>query len=361
MIDAPFALAFTAGMVATVNPCGFAMLPAYLGYFLGVEGRQVNVAGAADGRPAEAPVSSGLARALVVGAVVSGGFLALFAVAGAVVTWTSFGVGEWSPWLTVVIGAVLAVLGVGFVAGWQPRVMLPRLDRGGRDRSLWSMFLFGLSYAVASLSCTIGPFTSVVASTFSRESTAAGVATFVAYGAGMGLLLMVLTVSLALARRGLVTGLRRALPHVQRISGVIMVLMGSYLAWYGVYEIRLVRQGGASGQGPVDVVTGWSTALSERLVGVDPVQVALGLALVVMVVVLMALLRADRAGAGVPEDTGGHHDDARKDGGRDGSGEGTGPGAGTGAGSGAEPAAETGPGTDHAPSAVDNEPATNRR
>ena len=38
MIDAPLALAFTAGMVATVNPCGFAMLPAYLSFFLGLEG-----------------------------------------------------------------------------------------------------------------------------------------------------------------------------------------------------------------------------------------------------------------------------------------------------------------------------------
>ncbi|HSJ36530.1 MAG TPA: hypothetical protein VLB85_15900, partial [Acidimicrobiia bacterium] len=27
--------AFAAGMISTVNPCGFAMLPAYLGYFLG--------------------------------------------------------------------------------------------------------------------------------------------------------------------------------------------------------------------------------------------------------------------------------------------------------------------------------------
>lgn len=36
-MDAPLALAFTAGMVATVNPCGFAMLPAYLSYFLGLE------------------------------------------------------------------------------------------------------------------------------------------------------------------------------------------------------------------------------------------------------------------------------------------------------------------------------------
>ena len=64
VIDAPLALAFTAGMVATVNPCGFAMLPAYLSYFLGIEGT--------DDGPAEA----GVLRALVVGAVVSLGFVA---------------------------------------------------------------------------------------------------------------------------------------------------------------------------------------------------------------------------------------------------------------------------------------------
>ncbi len=317
MIDAPIALAFTAGMVATVNPCGFAMLPAYLGYFLGVEGR----AGADEALDEPAPTS--LVRALVVGAVVSAGFLALFAVAGAVVTWTSLGIGEWSPWLTVVIGAVLVVLGIGFVAGWEPRLALPRLDKGGRDRSLWSMFVFGLSYAIASLSCTIGPFTSVVASTFSRESAVAGVATFAAYGAGMGLLLMVLTVTLALARRGLVSGLRRALPHVQRASGVIMVAMGGYLTWYGVYEIRLLRQGRAAGQGPVDLVTGWSTTLNERIVGIDALQAAMVLLLVVVGVVLVALLRADRdrdrgddddrSGTGVGSDTTDEQADHRAD------------------------------------------------
>lgn len=34
MIDAPVAPAFTAGLVATINPCGFVMLPAYLSWFI---------------------------------------------------------------------------------------------------------------------------------------------------------------------------------------------------------------------------------------------------------------------------------------------------------------------------------------
>lgn len=279
MIDAPLALAFTAGMVATVNPCGFAMLPAYLGYFLGLEGTTDDH-------------TAGIGRALLVGTVVSAGFLLLFALAGAIVSWTSFSVVDASPWLTVVIGVVVAVLGVAFLAGWDPSIVLPKLDRNGGGRSLWSMFVFGLSYAIASLSCTLPAFTGVVASTFGRESFVAGLVTFVAYGLGMALLLMVLTLALAVARRGLVTGLRRALPYVQRVSGLIMALMGAYLVWYGIYEIRLLERGEDVSQGPVGPVTAWSSDLSERLYDLDALQAAMVFALVVAVGVLVVLLRS---------------------------------------------------------------------
>jgi cytochrome c-type biogenesis protein len=293
-------IAFTAGMVATVNPCGFAMLPAYLGYFLGLE-----TAVAVEGDDPPKDPTAGLVRALVVGAVVSAGFLVLFAVAGALVSWTSFAVGKWSPWLTVVIGIALVAAGIAFLAGWDPLVVLPRLDKGGHDRGLWSMFLFGLSYAIASLSCTIGVFTSVVATTFSRESFAIGVATFVAYGLGMALLLMVVTVTLALAERGLVTRLRRAMPYIHRVSGAVMVVMGAYLTWYGIYEIRLIQLGkDTAGKGPVDLVTGWSGDVSTWLEGFKAETVALVLALVVMAVVFVALLRAGRDDSGSADATG---------------------------------------------------------
>ena len=52
--------AFAAGMVPTVNPCGFAMLPAYLGYFIGLDDGHVDRAEA-------------VRRALVIGGVVSAG------------------------------------------------------------------------------------------------------------------------------------------------------------------------------------------------------------------------------------------------------------------------------------------------
>ncbi|MBK6855844.1 MAG: cytochrome c biogenesis protein CcdA [Microthrixaceae bacterium] len=285
-MDAPLALAFTAGMVAVVNPCGFAMLPAYLSYFLGLESVTP------DGSDTEPRAD--LSRALAVAGAVSAGFLALFAVAGAVVSWTSLRLVDASPWLTIAIGLAVAVGGVAFLFGWDPSVALPRLDRGGRTRGMASMFVFGLSYAIASLSCTLAPFTGVVATTFGRESFASGLATFVAYGLGMALLLIILTVTLAMARQGMVRGLRRALPYVHRVSGSIMALMGVYLIWYGIYEIRLIGRGEKVAGGPVSTVTNWSATLSDRLYDVDPFQAVLVLGLVVSTAVLIGLLRSDQ-------------------------------------------------------------------
>ena len=70
----------------------------------------------------------------------------------------------------------------------------------------------------------------------------------------MAVLLIALTVALATARQGLLRGLRRSLPYVQRVSGAIMVLMGAYLAWYGIVEIRTTAGKGSVPAGSVRVV-----------------------------------------------------------------------------------------------------------
>ncbi len=103
----PFGYAFAAGMVATVNPCGFAMLPAYLSVLMGVR---------EDGFREHSAGARGL-RALVIGAAVTAGFVALFGVVGALVALGgSFLVGA-MPWLAVVVGLALVLLGLWSLSG----------------------------------------------------------------------------------------------------------------------------------------------------------------------------------------------------------------------------------------------------
>ncbi|MEQ1788514.1 MAG: cytochrome c biogenesis CcdA family protein [Acidimicrobiales bacterium] len=269
MIDAPLALAFTGGMLATVNPCGFAMLPAYLGFFLGLEG---------DDRNVRASVS----RSLGVGLSVSAGFLLVFSVVGLAYYHLSASVYEWTPPATIAIGVVLAGLGIAMLRGFEPVINLPKLNRGGRTRDGQSMFVFGISYAIASISCALPVFTGAVAGTFRRADALSSLAVFVAYSLGMTLVLVALTVSLGMAKQGMVQWLRRALPHVTRVSGLLLVLAGAYLVHYGWYE-RRVRAGDAGdGSTLVDTVTGWSSSIAEWVrndVGATRLGLLLALAL----------------------------------------------------------------------------------
>ena len=96
-----------------------------------------------------------MARALAVGAAVTLGFVAVFTTIGALISHLSLAVDEWFPWMTIVVGVGVLALGVALLAGFELRLALPHLERGGRERTLPSMFVFGVSYAVASLSCTL--------------------------------------------------------------------------------------------------------------------------------------------------------------------------------------------------------------
>ena len=122
VIDAPLALAFGAGMLATVNPCGFAMLPAYLGFFLGLGGRRTATSGPA------------CSRSLGVGAVGVGRVpRRVQRSSGWRSTTCPASVDRWTPWATIVIGVVLVVLGIADAPRATSRCStLPKLERGGR-------------------------------------------------------------------------------------------------------------------------------------------------------------------------------------------------------------------------------------
>ncbi len=287
MIDAPLALAFAGGMLATVNPCGFALLPAYLSWFLGAE--------AASNRPAGSPL-----RGLVVGATVSAGFMTVFGLAGIVLAWISHRVYDVAPWITLVIGAALVAGGALLVAGRELVVGLPKLERGGRTRGLGSMFVFGVSYAVASIGCTLPLFFATLYTTFRRGNVLSGLAYFAMYGLGMALVLMSLTLALSMVGRSMVRAVRRLLPLVNRASGVLLVVAGVYVTWYGIVEIS--GRGGNSR--PVKTVTGWSASIQRWVEGVGAERLGLVLGLVVAVSVLFVLLvHKPPAGSGdVPAD-----------------------------------------------------------
>ena len=208
------------GMVATVNPCGFVLLPTYFMSFLGISSSEA-------GRH-----RASITRALLVSGAVSAGFMLVFLVVGAITRFFTDWVTANAKYATGVIGLAFVVLGIAMLFGYKLPINTPKLDAGGKDRTVASMFVYGIAYAVASIGCTLPLFSIVLFGTANRDGYAAGIANVVAYGAGMALVVTALTVSLSAANTGLMKWLRSGMQYVEMLSGAFVLLAGTYLLWY---------------------------------------------------------------------------------------------------------------------------------
>ncbi len=237
---ATLAYPFSLGLVAAFNPCGFALLPAYLGYFIGVESAEQPASGA--------KALGAMLRAMAVALTLTAGFVAVFGAFGALFeTVLSQGaVLDRIGYVTIAVGVIMALLGVWLLAGRAVNLRLPKMSRGTGSRRLGSVFMFGVSYAVVSLSCTIGLFIAAVATSFSADGVADGTANFIAYGIGMGAVITFLTLALALARTSVVGAMRRMFRWINPISGLVLIASGAYVANYGWWELQVIDDPTAS-------------------------------------------------------------------------------------------------------------------
>lgn len=226
LIQASFLFAFAAGMASAVNPCGFAMLPAYLGLYLGDNEKEVRKL-----HPLEL-----LGRAVIVGGVVTIGFVVLFGLAGAVIGVGFSAAASALPWLGLTIGIGLTVAGAWILSGgklytgYAARAASHMGDPG--KVSLRGYFMFGLSYGTASLSCTLPIFLAVVGIGAAGAEPFVVLGNFVLFALGMGFVIMLLTIGIAFARGAMMGGLRKALPYVQPVGSILMVGAGAYIVFY---------------------------------------------------------------------------------------------------------------------------------
>jgi cytochrome c biogenesis protein CcdA len=219
--------AFGAGMVSAVNPCGFAMLPVYLSLYLGADEQSYQQL---------SPLRR-LLRATGVAGVVTAGYGTLFGLIGVVVSLGGSFIMPLMPWISIIIGAALIVLGLWMLLG--RHVSIDIFMRIGsqigdpRTISVTGFFLFGLAYGATSLSCTLPIFLVVVGGSLTSGDFISSLLQFFSYVIGTGSILLMLTVAMALVKGGLVLDLmKRAVPHVHTISAVMLLLAGFYICYY---------------------------------------------------------------------------------------------------------------------------------
>lgn len=226
----PVGYAFAAGMVASVNPCGALMLPSYIFFQLGVED--------------EAGVSTveRVLKALRFAVATTAGFAVIFGSAGVLISAGGRWLSGLFPYAALIVG--LGMVGLG---GWllvshrslgilaASRVSVPP------ERSLSNMFLFGIAYAISSLSCTLPIFLVVVGSTLTAGRWIGSLAQFMGYALGMGAVMAAVAVGTSLFQQAVERWLRRLMPYVHRVSALFLIGAGLYLVYYWSLDAGLLR------------------------------------------------------------------------------------------------------------------------
>nr|WP_238351101.1 cytochrome c biogenesis CcdA family protein [Kribbella shirazensis] len=267
-------------MLAAVNPCGFAMLPAYLSLLV-----------AGDDSPRR---TVAVGRALAATVAMTAGFAAVFGLFGLAIAPVAGEVQQHLPWFTIVLGLVLALAGLWLVLGRDLPVVVPKLRRGPAvTRTAVSMILYGATYAIASLGCTIGPFLAIVVSTFRTDDIASGVVLFAAYAAGMGLIVGTAALGVALARAGTVGRLRRFGRLAGRLGGVVLLIAGSYVAYYGWYEIRVFR-GTTTSDPVIDAAARLQAWIADAVGRLGATTIGVVFALLLALALVLVLRRSPR-------------------------------------------------------------------
>jgi cytochrome c-type biogenesis protein len=243
---APLGYALIAGMVASVNPCGFVLLPTYLAYYLGdrhCEGGAHHAA--ADVHGNALPVRYGTGRALAVSATMTASFVMLFGLAGLVATIAASAVASALPWLGTTVGVGLIGL-AGLLAAGRTITFplapsaLQRLRPATSKLGLSGYLAYGLAYGLASLGCTLPVFIGVVGTSLQLHGLAEAVGQFLLFGLGMGIIVTVLTLATAWFGDGLVKHVRVVARHIGWVSAVMLWLAGGYVVYYWLTTARLL-------------------------------------------------------------------------------------------------------------------------
>ncbi len=245
-VGVPLGLAFGAGVLSTLNPCGFALLPAFVSYT--VE-RQVSAT-------SEQPPSGWqhLLRGGLLGLPLAAGFLLVFLVAGGTLALGGRLLVHLFPWLALLVGAGLVLLGGWTLfTGRAPEIpglgvaaaKLGRSRTGGDaitetlvqapPRALRAAWAFGVGYGLSSLGCTLPVFLLVVGTAITAGGMGSAALVLFSYAAGMTLVLL----AVALAATQLVDLLRSAvLPLLRWVlpaASLFLIAAGLYIV---VYQLR---------------------------------------------------------------------------------------------------------------------------
>lgn len=221
-----YTLALVAGVFATFNPCGFAMLPAYLAFIILGNGSE---------KSKREVFRDALRFALYMGL----GVLVIFTLFAAAIIPFASSIQKYLPIFTLLIGAILILAGASLLLGksfLNKKLWSPSISPTGKRITF---FGYGVTFALGSISCTIGPFLAITNAAISSSNYFEILATYLSFGLGISLTILVLALITATSNQFMQSHIRKISRGISLASAVILIFVGIYLLYFAWYELTL--------------------------------------------------------------------------------------------------------------------------
>ncbi len=208
---------FLAGLAMFFNPCGIALLPAYVSFLLGQ-------------KEADQKKLTRAFRGFKIGVVVSSGILSVFLTAGVLISLFGNFLAPYAFWFGTLTGAALIVLGITMLIGKTISITIPH---NFKTRDGYAKFyVFGIVYAIGGIGCTLPIFLLVVFTALGGGSFLGGIANFLAFSSGTILLMLVVTTATAISKTFIERWIVSRMKIIYKLSSLVIIGAGVYLIYF---------------------------------------------------------------------------------------------------------------------------------
>lgn len=209
---------FSAGILTFLNPCSYAILPIYFSKYIKKNNAQNSL--------------FIFTNSLKLTLFLSVGYISVFLIISIIILTVGMKILSYFPWLGSILGIFLIIFGLSIISN--KFTIFNKLGSTFYDQKSSSKqhFVFGIFYSLASLSCSIPLFISIIFQALISSTEVLSIITIFTFYL-FGILLMIILLILLVNTLGhiLYEYLTKLTPYYNKISGILILITGLYITY----------------------------------------------------------------------------------------------------------------------------------
>lgn len=229
---------FSLGVITFFSPCAFPMLPGYISYYIGLSNNDIKLK-----MSKKQKIYVFLKEGIIGGLFCAIGALLILVIIGFCISF--FGelirdqIKENLIQFNLIVGMIIILMGLIMLTNYN--IVLPfKIKNAPKRKGYYGLFLYGILYALVSISCVIPLFIGLVLRAIYSSNIFEGFLVFFSFALGLSILFIILTILTLGAKKAIIKHINKILPKIQKIGSIILIIVGIWIIYNYFNTILLI-------------------------------------------------------------------------------------------------------------------------